>query len=788
MASHIKTFLLFFLVSFPCFIFSQELEIQGVVTDIENQALSGVTIFIKGTNQGTLTDLDGRYSIKAFAGSVLVFSYIGMTTEEKEIKGQTKLNITLKEAVQSLDEVVLTFKEPFVEAEKGKLTFNLKNSALTTGQTALGIIKKLPGVSVGQNDNILFRGAAGINVMIDGKMTYLSGNQLSNLLNGMSAEDINKIELITSPTAEFDAAGNTGIINIIPIKNLKKGYAVNLRAAVSKGKYWMTNENISASVRTKKINLYGSFDYNTPHRFTQNKSENTINEEENTLRLHRENEKAFKIKYYTWRLGTEWQFLPKHNIGISYHGYLDDFKGLNNSRVNKVNNSGDLQSFILSGNNIIEPYHYDAISTRYTFDIDSLGKKITADANYTSYRNYSDGLLKTDNYDANQNKQNTEVLKSHQPGSVKIISAQADADLPFKKYSIKTGIKYAEVENDNQYRFDSLQLGNYVEIEDLSNHFKYKERIAAAYLSGSKKINKTTIDAGLRLEYTRAEGYTVKQDISNKWQYTKLFPSLSIGQIINEDNKMDFSLSRRINRPSYTDLNPVRWYNDQYFYYSGNPDLIPELVWIYSLAYSLKNKYIFSVIYNQSLNFINRRLSIDDNGITIKSQSDNFGNRHRFDFTVSTPFKVFPFWDILFFSDISYTKYPISEFSGEKQLSKWATTLMLRQDISLPKEYKINLSAHWFSSELLGIYSSHPTGYVDFGIKKSFFKKKLVTQLTLSDIFNTNRYQAHSLSEIIDYSYNDKPDSRRVGFTLLYHLGGNLVKEKSRETDEQKRL
>lgn len=788
MTPHIKTILLYFLGFFTCSIFSQEQEIHGIVTDIENHALPGVTIFIKGTNQGTLTNLDGKYSIKTVTGSVLVFSYVGMKTEEKEVKDQANLDITLKESPQSLDEVVVTFKEPLVEADKGKLTFNLKNSALTTGQTALDMLKKLPGVSVGQNDNILFRGASGINVMIDGKMTYLSGNQLSNLLKGMSAEDINKIELITSPTAEFDAAGSSGIINIIPLKNLKRGYAVDLRAAVSKGKYWMTNENISASLSTKKMNLYGSFDYTTPHRFTQNNSENTINEEGNTFRLNRENEKTYKIKYYTWRLGTDWQFSPKHNIGVSYHGYLDDFKSFNYSTVNKVDNSGELQSYILSDNNIIEPYHYDAISMRYTFDIDSIGKKITADANYTSYRNYSDGLLKTDTFDANKNRQNTEVLKSNQPGFVKIVSAQADADLPFKKYSIKTGIKYAEVENDNQYRFDSLQSGNYNEIEDLSNHFKYKEHIAAAYLSGSKNINKTTIDAGLRMEYTRAEGYTVKQDIANKWQYTKLFPSLSIGQTFNEDNKMDFSLSRRINRPSYSDLNPVRWYSDKYFYYSGNPDLIPELAWVYSLTYSLKNKYFFSAIYNRSLNFMNRRLSIDDNGTTIKSQSDNFGNRHRFDFTISTPFKLCTFWDILFFSDISYTKYPISELSGVKQLSKWAATLMLQQDISLPKEYKINLSAQWFSSELLGIYSSQPTGYVDFGIKKSFSNKNLIAQFTISDIFNTNRYQAHSLSDVIDYRYNNKPDSRRFGFTLLYHLGGNLVKEKSGTTDEQKRL
>ncbi|GGX33987.1 outer membrane beta-barrel protein [Aquimarina muelleri] len=788
MITYIKITILYFLGFFPCFIFSQELDIRGVVTDIENQALPGVNVYIKGTNQGTLTDLDGKYSIKTFTGSVLVFSYMGMTNEEKEVKDQTNFNIILKEDPQSLDEVVVTLKENLVEVDKGKLTFNLKNSALTTGQTALDMLKKLPGLSVGQNDNILFRGASGINVMLDGKMTYLSGSQLTNLLKGMSAEDINKIELITSPTAEYDAAGNAGIINIIPKKKLKKGYAVDLRAAVSKGKYWMTNENISVSLRTKKINLYGSFDYNTPHNSRKSTSGNTINEQGNTLMINRKDENIYKIKYYTWRLGTEWQFLPKHNIGINYHGYLDDFKSFNYSTVNKVDDLEELQSYTLSENKIIEPYHYDAISMRYTFDIDSLGKKITTDANYTSYRNYSDGLLKTNNYDANHNKQSTEVLKSHQPGSVKIISTQVDADLPFKNYTIKTGVKYAQIENDNQFRFDSLQSGNYVEIEGLSNHFKYEERIAAAYISGSKKLNKTTVDAGVRVEKTRAEGYTENQGIVNKWQYTKLFPSLSVGQIINEDNKVDFSLSRRINRPSYNDLNPVRWYRDKYFYFSGNPNLVPELAWVYSLTYSLKNKYIFSAMYNQSINFISKRLSIDDNGATIKSQSDNFGSRHRYDFTISTPFKINSFWNILFFSDISYTAYPVSQLSGKKELSKWATTLMLQQEISLPKEYVINLSSHWFSSELLGVYSTKPTGYIDFGIKKSFLNKKLVAQLTISDIFNTNRYQAYSLSEISDYRYNTKPDSRRVGFTLLYHLGGDLVKEKSNKTEEQKRL
>ncbi|MHC9087833.1 outer membrane beta-barrel protein [Tenacibaculum sp. IMCC1] len=788
MKNYIKILIRYFLILFPWLVFSQEVEVKGIVSDVTNQVLPGTTVFIKGSNKGTVTNLDGKYSIKTTRGSVLVFSFVGMITREKKVTDEEKINITLKEDTNALDEVVVNFKKPLIEASKGKLTFNLKKSTLTTGQSALDMLKKLPGINVAQNDAILFRGASGVNIMIDGKMTYLSGGQLSNLLKGMSAEDLKKIELITSPTAEFDAAGNTGIINIVLEKKLKKGYAVNLRTTISKGKYWMTNENISASLRTKKVNLYGSFDYNTPHRFTKNKSGNTINENGESLWLSRKNESNYKIKYYTWRFGAEWQFLPKHSLSINYHGYFDDFKKQNYSTVDKFNNLKELQSYTLTDNKIIEPYHYDAGSVHYVFVIDSLGKKLTADANYTSYRNYSDGILITDNYDANQNKLDTNVLKSHQPGSVDIFSAQIDANLPFKKYAIKTGVKYAKVKNDNQYEFESLEEDTYVKVPALSNHYKYKEQIAAAYITGSKEINKTTIDAGLRVEYTRAEGYTVKENETNQWQYTKLFPSFSIGQILDKDNKIDFSLNRRINRPSYTDLNPVRWYRDQYFYYSGNPNLTPELAWVYSFTYSLKNKYVFSATYNQSDNFINRRLLVDDNGTTIKSQSDNFGNRERFDFTVSTPFKLYSFWNLLFFSDISYTTYPISQVLGEKQLSKWATTFTLQQDISLPKDYKMNLSAHWFSSELLGLYSTKATGYVDFGIKKTFLNKKLVAQLTISDIFNTNHYEAYSQSDIIDYYYNNKPDSRRFGVTLLYHLGGNLVKENRKKTEEQKRL
>jgi len=718
----------------------------------------------------------------------LLFAVGSMYAQNISKKDSTnKQNDTIAKT-KILKEVVINSKRKVFETDKGKLIFNVQNSALTTGQTALDMLKKLPGVSLGQDEQISFRGSAGINIMVDGKMTYLSGNQLTNFLQGMSAEDINKIELITTPSAEFDAAGNAGIINIVPKRTLKKGYAVDLRSSVSKGKCWMTNQNISASMRTQKVNLYGSFDYNMPYSFMQGESGNTINNNGNVLQLNRENENDFKTKYYTWRFGTDWQFSPKHNIGVSYHGYLDDWLGEKYSTVKQLNASGNLLAYSNTENNLVEPYHYDAVNTNYKFDIDSMGKKITADANYTSYSNFSDGWMSTRNYTSNGSLLNQNVLKASQPGFVKIFSAKADADLPFKTFNLKTGLKYAEVTNDNQYRFDSLQAGNDVEIEEMSNHFKYKEHIAAAYLSGAKKFGKTSVEAGLRLEHTNANGYTVKQNISNKWQYGKLFPSLAVEQIINADNKVDFTLSRRINRPSYTELNPVRWYNDPYFYYSGNPNLVPELAWVYSLTYSLKSKYIFSATYNQGVNYIDRRLEMEGNGVTVKSMSDNFGKRHRFDFTTSVPFNLWKFWDIQLFTDLNYTSYPISLLSSEKRLSIWAVTTTLQQDFTLPKDFTLNLAAYFFTSELRGIYITKPTGFLNFGVKKSFFAKKFITQLSVSDICNTNRYQAISQSDIANYYYKDRPYSRVIGLSFKYHFGGELVKSSTKKTEEQERL
>lgn len=791
------TLLLFFVLIALCNLRAQ-FSISGLVKNDTNRRLPQASLSLRsifsGVKQAVAADSLGQYFIDALPEEkyLLTASYTGYQLQTSDTivlnkqRPVARFIFILKPSGQ-LETVTVKSTLPPVQAEAGKLVFNLQNQAVTAGQTAFDVLRKLPGISMDQNENLLLRGGVGVNVMVDGKMTYLNGTQLTTYLKGLAAEDLSRIELITTPGAAFDAGGNSGVIQIVTKRKRSSGYAIDIRSAATWSKWWLWNENITASFRTKKWNLYGSFDFNTPHRYYDKQSGNTLPGTGDSLRLERVQQTAFKIKYYTYRFGADWQLHPTHLLSLRYHGYFDDWTGTHWATVNTVNKStGKPTGFIKSTNELVEPYHYDAPGLSYRFDLDSLGKKLTFDADYTSYKNYSDGLLTTQDFNPNETFIGENKLKVHQPGFIEIKSVKTDLDLPYKSFSINAGLKWAQINNDNRYQFDSLSNGQYWPAESMSNHFKYRETVAAAYLNFGKSWSKTRINAGLRIEDTDVNGYTEKGTEANRWCYTQLFPSASLTQQLNDNSEIAFSISRRINRPGYSDLNPVRWYSDQYFYFSGNPLLVPELAWVYAATYSLRKKYAFSASYNKSTNFINRLLVFE--GQSIRSMSANLGNQHRVDFTASLPVKLLSFWSLQLFSNLSFSSYPISMKSGLKNISQWASTTTIQQSFSLKKGWEANLNAAWYSSELKGIYQTRATGFIDVGVKKTFWDNRITTQFNCNDIFNTNRFKAYSKTDIIDYFYNDKQYTRQVSLSVTYHIGGATLKKATSKTEEQQRL
>jgi hypothetical protein len=789
-------------VSLLTYIYSTaQTTIAGTVKDKHGKPLSGISIALISVADTahkwfTLSDTAGYFLFRdIYTGRYsLLVTGIGFkpgVTEPFAVKDAAPVVlplIVMTDTLRVLHEVTILAKKQQIEIDKGKIVLNVQNDASASGSTAFDVLKKLPGVEIDQNENIILRGSSGVNILINGKMTYLSGTQLTNLLKGISADDINKMELNITPSADYDAAGNAGIIDIVLKKNIRKGYAIDIRTGLSKGKYWMPNENIAFSNHTKQFNFYGSLDYKKPDRFNDSKSGNTITDNGQSIVLRREDRSSVKTHYYTWHAGADWQFSSKHQLSMDYLGYLDDWRNFTRSSIENYDPGGTMVSFSRSSNDLIEPYYYDGVNLNYKYDIDSSGKKITSEVHYDSYRYNSDVTLTTDQYDAVGNFGNNTTWKGHQPGFIKIKSAKADAELPFTKFSIKAGVKYAEVKNDLQYRFDSLHNGYYAEINDMSNHFKYKERIAAAYFIVSKKMNKTSIDAGLRLEYTKADGYTVKQDTGNRWEYAKPFPSVSIEQQINDDNKINFSASRRINRPSYSQLNPIHWYSDPFFYSTGNPNLKPEMAWTLSTAYSFKQKYILTISYGYSSNHIMRTLIPDSNSATIKNLAANVGSMQLLDLMVSLPIRIFSFWQLQLTPDVSYTAYPISQLEGTATLCKWFATMFVQQQFKIPAGIKADVSAKYYTDALRGTYATKAGFYTDIGLKKPFLKNTLDVQLTATNVFNSARYHGTSQSNITDYYYDNRLDTRRVGITLHYHFGSDLIKGNNKATEEQERL
>lgn len=786
-------FVMVFLISIN--IIEAQHAILGRIFTEKDRAVYGAHVSIQNldnkTSESKLTDLLGRYHFTTIPGSYLInvsadgYRYHRSDTIRIDTRNPYPIkDFYLQSEETSIEAVTIKAKKQAIQTDKGKLIFNVADSGLAGGLNGLELLKKIPGIGAGQNDEILFRGGAGVNVMIDGRMTYLFGPQVSNYLQGLSAEDIDKIEIDTTPGADLDAAGNAGIINIKLKKSTKKEFSLDLRSAVSKSRFWKVNENISAGFRSEKLILNGSLDYNTPHSFSRGSSGNSINSSGSVQQLTRENEKTFKVNYYTWRAGAAWQFLPKHDLGVNYHGYYDDFKSTRLSEISFTGPSA-VNSSLYSSNNVREPYHYDSVSLTYTYNIDSLGKKVTADANYTVYRNFSDGLMTS----TLQSMGSTVVtqLRSHQPGTIKITSFKTDAELPFTMFKMKTGIKWAEVNNGNQFVYSHPTEGNWEVDPSISNNFSYSEKIGAVYVTASKDFRTTSAAVGIRAEYTEVEGSFSQSIPVYNFSYTKLFPSLSIEQKIGDSHKLDISLSRRINRPAYADLNPVKWFVDPYFYFTGNPRLIPEIAWVYQINYSLKKKYIISLAYNQSKNYINRRLVID-NTQSIVSRSDNFGDYRRFDLTFSAPLKLTAFWNTQTFIDLSHTSYPISMINNDKLFKLYGINGTLQNTFQLPAGISATLQMTYFSSETRGIYKTAPTGFVDVGISKGFFNNKLDVVFSANDIFNSNRYKGISQSDMIDYYYNDRPYNQNFGISLKYHLGKALARSSSSKTEEQERL
>src|SRR4030095_4819378 len=542
--------------------------------------------------------------------------------------------LVVSEQVKDMGGVTVTAKKPFIEARPDKTIVNVDASPTSAGATVLELLEKSPGITVDNNGNISLRGKAGVIIMIDGKPTYLSSTDLANLLKNMPASQLDQIEIMTNPSAKYDASGNSGIINIKTKKGRAAGFNGSIMAGITTSLFRpadalyvipKSQNSINFNYRKNKWNFFGNYNPNF-YRGRGNLSiERRFSDDNGNITGYSDIATKFKFSNnnHSVKVGVDFFADKKNTFGVVASAFL--FNGLPTPVT--VNNLSDANHELTSSmvsltenridfNNFSGNFNY-----RHVFD--TAGTELTVDLDYIGYRNTSNMLLTTEFYDEMYHQSSDPLLlKGHLPSDINIYSIKSDYTHPFKGGRIEAGIKSSYVKNDNIVDYERMSADIWIP-DSRSNHFIYDENINAAYVTVNKQLKKWTLQGGLRVENTIAKGYQVTNDSTFKRNFTDLFPNVYITRTINDKNSLTLSFGRRITRPNYQDLNPFTFFLDSLSYRQGNPYLLPQFTSNIELSHTFKGKIITTLNYNNTTDVISQILKQNSQTKIVYLTADN---------------------------------------------------------------------------------------------------------------------------------------------------------------------
>src|SRR6187200_847137 len=548
-------------------------KISGKVTDEQQKPIEGATAELLRTKDSSLVKvaISNKSGLIEFE-NIRFGSYFIKTTyinHERSFSSIIDLSATnsavtvndiiLKHAAKELQTVQVTGRKPFIQQMTDRIVVNVENSVINAGSSAFDVLERSPGVLIDVNDNISMRGKTGIIIYLDGKPSPMSGADLVNYLRSLPSNAIERIELITNPSARYDAAGNAGIIDIRMKKDQRFGTNGSFTAGYGQGIYPKANTGINFNYRNKKVNLFGS--YNFSYRMGLNHlllDRNFYTDGQFTGQDLKDNFTKIPLYLNTIRFGADFYPNKKTVYGFVVNSNLNTFKPYNNnSSVVIGSNKQPLYTFNTQTKNNNENKN---IATNFNFKhtFDSTGRELTADLDYAFFNTDNSSRVSTQYHNLDGTPMQPDyILDGFQEGNLNLATAKADYVKPLKqKAKIETGFKTSFVTADNDAQFFDMSSGSPVNDVNKTNHFYYDENINAAYFIFKKAYKKIDFQFGLRAENTNVKTRQVKGDIRWDSSYTQLFPSAYFNYSIKADQRIGVSVSRRIDRPNYSQLNP----------------------------------------------------------------------------------------------------------------------------------------------------------------------------------------------------------------------------------------
>ncbi len=721
--------------------------------------------------------------------------------------------LQLQPVSKNLQEVALSSKKPLIERKLDRTIVNVEASITNAGNTALEVLEKSPGVTVDKDGNISLKGKSGVVIYIDGRPSYLSGQDLANMLRNMTANQLDQIEIMTNPPAKYDAAGNAGIINIKTKKNKQFGYNGSVTSGYTQGRYARFNESFSFNYRNSKVNFFSNLNYNRNHRSEELYITRNFRDEgtkQITSIFSQQSDMENQRHYYNAKVGADFFVSKKTTLGVVLNGFYNPstWESMTSTDIYNPN-------YVLSGKAAAvtrndEKWKNFSGNVNFRTVLDSAGQEISGDVDYIKYKSSSTQPLTSYYYDNLGNLTKApDLLMGDLPTDINIYSGKIDYSKPLKKGAkFEAGIKSSYVKTDNNARYDSVKTNSMVLDSARSNHFIYDENINAAYVNYSRPLGKKwSAQLGLRLENTNAKGiskgHTFNKQL-NKFEYTEtkfnrsysqLFPTVYLQYSANEKNQFVINYGRRIQRPDYEDMNPFVHFLDRYTFEQGNPNLSPQFAHNIELSHTYKGFLTTTVNYTNTTDIIQQVLDQrDQNGeheTFIKKA--NIASSQQVGLAVSANKSITKWWSANIYTNVYNNHFKGTV--GVEPISIGVTTFLaqMQHQFKWGKGWGAELSGFYRSKGLEGVIFIKPIVQVNAGFSKQVLKNKGSIRLSVRDIFAGGVFKGYSKYGTVDAQFRNVNDSRAVSLSFTYRFNKGKLKATSGKRssgadDEQNRV
>jgi hypothetical protein len=776
--------------------------VSGIVTDNSGNPLPYANILLLNQHDSTmqkgaiaLDKGDFKFTNVSAGHLLLQVSMVGYKTSYSKsfnLLPDTDLTIdplALEEISTTLSEVEIVAKKPLFEQQIDKMVVNVESSITAAGGTALEILARSPGITVNnQSSTININGKQGVLIMFNGKQMRLPAAAIVQILSGMSASDIEKIEIITNPSSKYDAQGDAGIINIVTKQSPDLGTNGSATVMTGYGMRAKYSGSLSLNHRTKKFSLYADashFQNYTRERFDL---ERTITNTHALTTSRREAEMSVQRS----SLQTDYKITNNTTVGASLGGFRDHWYMVASNTSNMETDAVPYSFISLKDDETNDWTHgIGNVNLTHRFS-DKASFKV--DADYLHYADNNPHYYTNTYYYPQNDSSALNHIDITKKTPIHLVVLKSDFERSFNKVKYEGGIKAVLTKVSNNVSVSSDETGTRIEDPTFSQRYKMKDEVIAAYSTLSFPLSTgTDIQLGARAEHTLMDINDAKGVNVFNLDFWSFFPTAFVSTKLSEHQKLQFSAGRRITRPSYQDIAPFVVFTDPFTYFSGNPRLKPTFTSNFQVSYSVK-QFLLALKYSDDKNYIaNFQSRVDLETKKTILYSVNIDHQQTYNLNISFPLEIAKWWDTQTNIGGMLQRINTNYQDQNVSLTQYGANVNLSNTLKLPKNFSAEIVGFYSAPSIFGLYSLRALGSLSFGVQKTLPGKSGKLSLNMQDVFFTNYWRIDVKNDALNLDQRNvlKFESRILRLTYTRYFGNNSLKSSQKSTaseDEKYRL